>query len=109
MSVDQVCQFLTIHILCPRKVGLTICGPEATELLCCGLPRVRVAVGLRQFSLSKCPLGLEYCSRSSIPVMLPESAVILLESTLSLDDELLNIGRHPRLSDAVILSFFLGK
>ena len=59
--------------------------------------------------MSKCPLGLEYCSLSSVPVMLPESAVILLESTLSLDDELLNIGCHPRFVRCCYLKFLAGE
>ena len=109
MSVDQVGQFATIYILCPRKVDLTICWPEASELLCCGVPRARIGFALRQFSLSKCPLGLEYCSLGSVPVMLLESAVILLDSTLSLADELPNIGRHLRFVRCCYLKLLPGE
>ena len=98
MSVDQVGQFATINILCPRKVDLTICGPEATELLCCGVPRARVWIWVETIFVEQIPLGLEYYSLIVTVVFLQcfQRVVILLESTLFLDDELLNIGRQAR-------------
>ena len=86
MSVYQVGEFAAVHIFRPRKVDFTVCRPESTQLLSCMIPRARVGIGLRQFSLCKYFPCLEYCSLSSVPVMPPESSMVLLECMLSFDE-----------------------